>query len=822
MWVEELQDRCGFTEHAYVTMPTSVAGDLHHRTRLLSVHTRGAFHPAAALLRLLDIDSDHTTLQATPKQQEPSNDAVFAFTTGASETRAAAKGGICPVYGRLPAYNSGLNVALFVPSARSFFKLSPWLATRCSGLPDSYQDVWTWSEDKVVKKQPNHGELALALASTRLRRDPGCLRAQPILTCALVRGTCVDMVSPLQARELGHAIASEWMNPRAVASVPTLCGAPPLPILEYMGTVPIAFPVSIREGSSMLCFSGSNGKWHDVHDKQWIEVAPHATLESLCKEAIKLDKLTGLTNLTDLNRACDDMALLPWHRKCAEAQYARIRKAEEEQLRRESRSSRELEKRPTPKARTRSLWVQCDDCHLWRRLTIAPAAAEKLPDRWTCANNGTAPFNRCSVPEEAWDHGEAFLNWEELDEPYSAENDRWLLTVANKLVDSDQWKMQLKRAVSTTREFAFDYFLRSRTAEELALRVHQLRERRSGLRPSTAEPAIVQEPLNGTHRKPMSMATIRLLGIQEHVRAAQTAEAATPASNENMNENDQLPVEEGPSASESPNADGDNDESSCSETHAETKMSSSDSDDDPPVAKILGHHVYSGAKPGSLYNVYVRLLYADGSRTERKGYEPSEPLCGMLEGPSVLAEYCRTERGKAIIRFVPPDIFRAAAPMSDLELAQGAGIVAAHAKGVAHDANASSLTDETHATNTPSMMRSKTRNETEEDLAAVAEGLNAIDSAATQGEKKQPAVKPTATWVEHQIYACCTDDRFAGAWLCSGGCQRWFHSACCKKQGDASQGGLCPQCFARVVSGSDGETRSTRKRSRPLRAETSC
>ena len=46
VWVEGLE-RVGFTEHAYVTLPTSASGDLHHRVRLLSVHTRGAFHPAA-------------------------------------------------------------------------------------------------------------------------------------------------------------------------------------------------------------------------------------------------------------------------------------------------------------------------------------------------------------------------------------------------------------------------------------------------------------------------------------------------------------------------------------------------------------------------------------------------------------------------------------------------------------------------------------------------------------------------------------------------------------------------------------------------------
>ena len=42
MWIEGIE-QAGFTEHAYVTLPTA-CGDLHHRTRLLSVHTRGCFH----------------------------------------------------------------------------------------------------------------------------------------------------------------------------------------------------------------------------------------------------------------------------------------------------------------------------------------------------------------------------------------------------------------------------------------------------------------------------------------------------------------------------------------------------------------------------------------------------------------------------------------------------------------------------------------------------------------------------------------------------------------------------------------------------------
>ena len=50
------------------------------------------------------------------------------------------------------------------------------------------------------------------------------------------------------------------------------------------------------------------------------------------------------------------------------------------------------------------------------------------------------------------------------------------------------------------------------------------------------------------------------------------------------------------------------------------------------VSTILGHHVYGGAKPGSLFNVYVRLQYLDGS-TSGKAYVPAT----VLEGTDALS-----------------------------------------------------------------------------------------------------------------------------------------------------------------------------------------
>ena len=70
--------------------------------------------------------------------------------------------------------------------------------------------------------------------------------------------------------------------------------------------------------------------------------------------------------------------------------------------------------------------------------------------------------------------------------------------------------------------------------------------------------------------------------------------------------------------------------------------------DAPGVAEILAHHVYGGARPGSLYNVYVRVRYADGSTSGRRGFVPSAPLAGS----EALAAYLTTERGRRIAKYV--------------------------------------------------------------------------------------------------------------------------------------------------------------------------
>ena len=70
------------------------------------------------------------------------------------------------------------------------------------------------------------------------------------------------------------------------------------------------------------------------------------------------------------------------------------------------------------------------------------------------------------------------------------------------------------------------------------------------------------------------------------------------------------------------------------------------------VTGVLAHHVYGGARPGSLHNVYVRVAYADGSRSD--GFVPSDTL-----GPShkALLDYMRRRKeGQKIVKYLPPEL----------------------------------------------------------------------------------------------------------------------------------------------------------------------
>ena len=73
---------------------------------------------------------------------------------------------------------------------------------------------------------------------------------------------------------------------------------------------------------------------------------------------------------------------------------------------------------------------------------------------------------------------------------------------------------------------------------------------------------------------------------------------------------------------------------------------------DVRVQKVLRHHVYGGARPGSLHNVYVKLLFEDGSCTVG-GVEPSEPLAQSESGRAALSAYVKTKNGMKIAKYVP-------------------------------------------------------------------------------------------------------------------------------------------------------------------------
>lgn len=64
------------------------------------------------------------------------------------------------------------------------------------------------------------------------------------------------------------------------------------------------------------------------------------------------------------------------------------------------------------------------------------------------------------------------------------------------------------------------------------------------------------------------------------------------------------------------------------------------------VSKVVAHHVYGGAKPGSLASVFVRVAYANGS-TSGRNYIRAE----LLAGSEVLAAYTRTAEGSKIAKY---------------------------------------------------------------------------------------------------------------------------------------------------------------------------
>ena len=447
MWIEGLET-CGFTQHAYVLLPTTATGDLHGRTRLLSVHTRkSGFHPAAALSSLLEDDVDATMSNANataPKRKG------FAFNCGLSQNRFEANGRkLRPSFGRLPAYNSNLNVIIFWDGV--YYQISPWLAGRASALPDAWQSVAVQGK----RKCPGTGVQASALA---------------------------NMVSPLQARELGFVIGSEWKEPRLLADVSALKNATRLPQV-FRGNLPDEFPCSKSRystgGSVVLCFSHCSGQWHRVGvGLAWRLTPAISTLDELCAQAVKRKKLKPFMGLTDLRRATEDKELSAFHRRCASMQLSLA-----EELFAEKVASRPP--KMTESELANSTWMQCDSCSKWRRMPkcFAPSeqAAEQLVS-WTCTMLPIA----CEAPEETLDNHEE-EHWR-CEHTYTQANDSWLLKAADTFgSDSSQWKA-IKRAGLREAAFLLDFYFRSRTAEQLGKRLQSLLQNRGARADDPDEP----------------------------------------------------------------------------------------------------------------------------------------------------------------------------------------------------------------------------------------------------------------------------------------------------------------------------------------------
>lgn len=384
-WVSDITE-IGFCEHGYVSLPTCVSGDLHSRMRLLSVSTRGrSFRPAAALSRLLlsepDVaEADRPSDDDVDRSKRRKDDAsVLAFNTGLSQTRFSCKERVQMVQERLPAYSQSLNVGLFMHRRGTFHKLSPSLAAACSGLPAEYQNVRHGKAG--LKKTPTHVELSLALA---------------------------NMVSPLQAYTLGHAIASEWIDPHHPGDGDDILRSATLIYSrQNVGGVPDAFCLLGDCGRGTFGFcntlasfsSRSSSRWFELRKPEWIRSRPEQTLHQLCTQALKRGDLPLLTSLTDLERVHDDDTLPQRVRNCAKRQYEKCeaqQHADERRAIQEGRASAE-------RRRLQDTWVQCDRCGKWRRLATWAQqidARSQAPQWWVCGADAEAPYDHCDAPQE--------------------------------------------------------------------------------------------------------------------------------------------------------------------------------------------------------------------------------------------------------------------------------------------------------------------------------------------------------------------------------------------------------------------------------------
>ena len=705
---------CGFTQHAHVLLPTWISGDLHSRCRLIAIHTRSSqFHPAAALSRLLGPTSDETIKQPLASAEG----GVFAFTSGLSVTRFNAKRGISACYSHFPAFNSNLNVIIYVGG--SYWQLSPWLASRASALPDAWQ----------VLKSRSSSKQASALA---------------------------NMVSPLQGRELGLSIAIEWRAPRDMMGVPACAEAmkaaneaASIVALRRRPIIPTEFACRhprYGDASATLAFnSKATGRWHSVQNQRFKVLPPLAPFAELCQLAHTRKKLKRCTSLVDLQRAADDVSLCYMARQAAYNQIvcvhnekvAAVAKAKAGQaVRKLAHYARMIRARQPGELRAVTLdevfalvpdlvphlaavpdcWVECQLCQKWRRLLHRGRV--KITGEWTCSQSVDIAFSSCDVPQELSldeidrrlgilrDSDELIDELDKIDGP-PLEYESVALTLRGSggirgicspvfWVECDnchKWRCLPSESVHDVQ--MAEKWLCEQSPDPVRNSCASEEEAWDGTKATTAPSLPVHtNPIHSEPCRCTSMSSTHTVPAMPTPLATLTSPPIAPSPSTTNPFSDgqclanlldfSLPLSQGsmPRHHTTSLSDASSPDRRPTLPHASRKRSAlrqalpserrilsvkcemlranlieveafesetkAEFEGAPLVlvAQVLKHVVYAGAAPGSLYNVYVKLLFSDG-RSTGKHYVPSEPLARS----EVLARYFDTTEGAKLRQY---------------------------------------------------------------------------------------------------------------------------------------------------------------------------
>ena len=531
----------------------------------------------------------------------------------------------------------------------------------------------------------------------------------------------------MEARELGHSIASEWRAPRAYAhpSLRPLTHAPSLPD-SYAGNVPFDFPrlASLAQPAT-LCFTRrATGRWHFVERRWWPRALPAATLGELCAEALRRGELEPLRSVVDLQRVVDDPSLSDHARRCAADQRDHavgVREARKEEADRRTcvREGRVWRRRvsladllrwmgraglSSDELRTilgvseEDAWIECERCGKWRRL---PGHGPfRLPSSWTCDQNEEDPrHSSCSAPQElsndaidraieaaadrfetvtvtlrgaalpaaastspsstkipstrcllgsplapadcepppsSWVACDRCGKWRRLPAALDdAEGEKWYCELSTDrrrnhcAAEEEVWDSGREDVIESTdgapSQASSAFAPPAATAHALGI---PLREAIPGVVFSTQ----LLSPEDELQHAPPPRA---LPGEQQQQSAGPCSTQAgalpqTSRGGEGRGEGQEGPQQLRPAL------------------EAEKQVHVDDALAALGVTKVVRHWVYSGAKPGSLHNVYVSLAFSDG-RTTRSAFVPSQPLLGSR----VLLAYLDSKDGGRIRRYVP-------------------------------------------------------------------------------------------------------------------------------------------------------------------------